>query len=80
SFQEIMLELSGRLIGDSIPASPLRKIVEAIDFPAPVVALDEQRYVLELFHGPSLAFKDFGARFMAGLMSYFNRNADRELV
>ena len=80
SFQEVMLELSGRLIGDSIPASPLRKIVEAIDFPAPVVALDEQRYVLELFHGPSLAFKDFGARFMAGLMSYFNRNADRELV
>jgi threonine synthase len=45
-----------------------------------VVALDEQVHVLELFHGPSLAFKDFGARFMAQLMGYFNQGEDKELV
>ena len=55
-------------------------IVSAITFPAPVVQLDDSTYILELFHGPSLAFKDFGARFMAQLMSYFNRDQDRELV
>jgi len=42
--------------------------------------LDDKKYILELFHGPSLAFKDFGARFMAQLMSYFNRGEDKELT
>ena len=42
--------------------------------------LDEQSYVLELFHGPSLAFKDFGARFLAGLMSYFTQETNEKLV
>jgi threonine synthase len=51
-----------------------------VNFPAPVHRLDDTKYVLELFHGPSLAFKDFGARFMAQLMSYFNKGEDRELV
>jgi threonine synthase len=65
----------------AIPDAALRDIIEkAIDFPAPVVQLDAEKSVLELFHGPSLAFKDFGARYMARTMSYFNEGEDRELV
>ncbi len=81
SLPEMGLQICQTLFGDDIPAADLRTIVEnAIDFPAPLVRLDESTYILELFHGPSLAFKDFGARFMAQLMSYFNRGEDRELV
>ncbi len=69
------------LLGASIPADDLETMVErAIDFPAPLVPLSDQQYILELYHGPSLAFKDFGARFMAELMSYFNRGANRDLI
>ena len=81
SFQEIAFEVSKNLIGDYIPESDLKKIINnAITFPAPIVDLDNQKKVLELFHGPSLAFKDFGARFMAQLMSYFNKGEQKELV
>lgn len=81
SFAEIGFQVSKHLLGDDVPEDDLRELVyDAINFPAPVVQLDEQRYVLELFHGPSLAFKDFGARFMSRLMGFFNRGNDRELV
>lgn len=81
SFQSIAFEVAKTMIGDAIPENDLKNIVEsAIDFPAPVVKLDDNTHILELFHGPSLAFKDFGARFMAQLMSYFNRNDNQELV
>ncbi|PPK87185.1 L-threonine synthase [Neolewinella xylanilytica] len=73
SFAEIGFRVSRRLLGDEIPDADLRTIVEeTLNFPAPVVKLDDRRYVLELFHGPSLAFKDFGARFMSRLMHYYN--------
>nr|HMU03957.1 threonine synthase [Saprospiraceae bacterium] len=52
-------------------------VYDAINFPAPVVMLDEKIGTLELWHGPSLAFKDFGARFMAALMSYFIKNENQ---
>ena len=72
SFSDLSFEVAKALIGDDIPENALRNIIEdAIDFPAPLVSLDEDCGVLELFHGPSLAFKDFGARFMARVMSYF---------
>ncbi len=72
TFQEIAFEVAQTLIGDEIPALALRQIVEeAINFNAPIVPLDKQLHVLELFHGPTLAFKDFGARFMARVMSWF---------
>lgn len=81
SFQEIAFTIADTLFQGAIPKPDLQKIIEgAVNFPAPLVRLDEQKYILELFHGPSLAFKDFGARFMAQLMSYFNRGESQELV
>ena len=82
SFQEIAYEVSKTLLQGIIPEADLQDIInKSIDFPAPLVELDENTSILELFHGPSLAFKDFGARFMAQLMSYFNREtADKELI
>ena len=81
SFQEIGFEVCKTLFQAAIPEADVKEIIEnAITFPAPIVQLDEEKYILELFHGPSLAFKDFGARFMAQLMSYFNRGNEEELV
>ncbi|MCB0568657.1 MAG: threonine synthase [Phaeodactylibacter sp.] len=80
SFQDIAFTVSSTLLQGVIPEAGLQQIVsESINFPAPVVRLDDDKYVLELFHGPSLAFKDFGARFMARLMSYFNQGEAQEL-
>jgi threonine synthase len=81
SFPEIAFIIAKQLIQDSIPDEELESIINnAINFPAPVISLDKQVHILELFHGPSLAFKDFGARFMAQIMSYFNRGENKELV
>ena len=64
-----------------VPDPVLRQIVtEAIDFPAKLVSLPGDLHILELFHGPTLAFKDFGARFMARLMGYFVRGETRPLT
>ncbi len=81
SLVEIGYEVCRSLFGDYIPESDLRQLLEqSLTFPAPLVQLDDHYHVLELFHGPSLAFKDFGARFMAQLMSYFNRGEDQKLI
>ncbi len=64
-----------------IPAPVLAKIVtEAFNFPVPLVTLNERLHILELFHGPTLAFKDFGARFMARLMGYFVQESGKHLT
>lgn len=81
SFQDIAFTITKTLFQGAIPDEDLRKITDdAVNFEAPVVSLNEHQHILELFHGPSLAFKDFGARFMAQLMSYFNQGESRELV
>jgi threonine synthase len=81
SLQQIAFEVTKNLFQGIIPDEDIKMIVNnAINFPAPLVKLDEETHILELTHGPSLAFKDFGARFMAQLMSYFNRGSDKELV
>jgi threonine synthase len=81
SFQEIAYTVAKTLMRRAIPAKELKKIIEtAITFPVPLVSVSDSIHILELTHGPSLAFKDFGARFMAQLMSYFNRNESKELV
>ncbi len=80
SFQEIALEVSATLIGDEISREDLKVIIDdSMNFDAPLVELDDQVSVLELFHGPSLAFKDFGARFMSRLVSYFLQKEDKEI-
>lgn len=80
SFQEIAYQVASTLLGDEIPYADLRAIInEAINFEAPVVALDKDTFVLELFHGPSLAFKDFGARFMSRIMGYFLKDGEQLL-
>ncbi|MEQ9438156.1 MAG: threonine synthase [Cyclobacteriaceae bacterium] len=72
TFQEIAFQVASTLLEDEIPAIKLRELIEdAISFPAPIVSLDDEVHVLELFHGPTLAFKDFGGRFMARVMSWF---------
>ena len=81
SFQEIALEVAKGFIDGEIKESDLEKIVsEAINFDAPVVRLNDNHFILELFYGPTLAFKDFGARFMARTFSYFNKDNDIELI
>ena len=80
SLQEIALTVATALIGDDIPKADLKKIIdEAINFDAPVKFLDSKTAVLELFHGPSYAFKDFGARFMSRVMGYFSQEDDKLL-
>ncbi|HAL82838.1 MAG TPA: threonine synthase [Mucilaginibacter sp.] len=77
---EIAFHIAQHLIGDDIPDADLKAIIEdAINFPAPVVKLEENVFVLELWHGPSLAFKDFGARFMSRVMSYFLEEGEKQL-
>lgn len=80
SFQEIAFEIVKALFNGYIPEQELFKIIQnSITFPAPLVKLNSNLHILELFHGPSLAFKDFGARFMAQLMSYFNIGESKDL-
>jgi threonine synthase len=80
SFQEIAFEVSKALIGEDVPSADLKKIIaDVLTFDAPVLKVHDNIYVLELFHGPSLAFKDFGARFMARLMAYFLQTEKKDI-
>ena len=80
SLPEIAFHVAQNLLGDDIPADDLQAIIhDAINFYAPIVKLEDSVYVLELFHGPSLAFKDFGARFMSRVMSYFLEEGEKQL-
>lgn len=81
SFQEIALEVAGALLGSDIPKGELRRIVEhTIQFDAPLVPIETGVFALELFHGPTLAFKDFGARFMSQLLGYFAQQQEKEII
>ena len=73
SFQEIAFRAAEAFFGEDIPADDLKHIVyDTLAFDAPVVPVDGNIHSLELYHGPTLAFKDVGARFMARLLGYFN--------
>lgn len=76
SFHDISFEIVCRFTGGEISGNDLREIIEnALCFPAPLIQLDPSINILELFHGPTLAFKDFGARFMARIMSHFIKDS-----
>lgn len=81
SFQETAFKVTKVLLQNALPDDVLRAIINGtVSFPAPLVHLRENQYILELFHGPTLAFKDFGARFMSRLMSHFVKGDKKELV
>lgn len=72
SFQEVAYRVADAFFGEDVPADTLKQIVyDTLNFDCPVVKVTENIYSLELFHGPTLAFKDVGARFMARLLGYF---------
>ena len=74
SLQEMSFAVAYMLFGDDIDSDDLKHIVsDTLNFDIPLVKVDDCRYSLELFHGPTLAFKDVGARFMARLLGHFNR-------
>ena len=74
TFQEIGCAVAGALFGEDVPVQELRRIVEeTLSFDCPVVPVTRSIGALELFHGPTLAFKDVGARFMARLLRYFTQ-------
>lgn len=80
SFREIAMNMAKPYVDGEIPEEDLAAIIQdAYPFTPKVLPVDPISYVLELFHGPTCAFKDFGARFMARTMSYFNRKNDRPL-
>lgn len=81
SFREIGFTVANAFFGEDIPEKNLREIVDGtLEFEAPVVTLTPGDHILELFHGPTLAFKDFGARFMARLMAFLTKDEDRMLT
>ncbi|MCF2447789.1 threonine synthase [Dyadobacter sp. CY345] len=80
SFKEIAVEITNTLLGDDISKEDIEKLIHSsYDFDAPILKITPDDYVLELFHGPSMAFKDFGARFMAALMSHFLVKSKKEI-
>ena len=81
TLHDTALLLARHLMGDELDEDRLASIVEgALDFPIPLKRLDDRTFVLELFHGPTLAFKDVGARFMARLVAAFRPESDPPLT
>jgi threonine synthase len=81
SHEEIAFEAIKQFVGDEIPEVELKRIIaETLCFDFPCIAVEENIYSLELFHGPTMAFKDVGARFMSRCLGYFNRNDDKKVT
>jgi threonine synthase len=81
SYAEIAFEAIKQFVAPDIPEATLKTIVEdTLSFDFPIVKLNDNISTLELFHGPTMAFKDVGARFMARCLGYFNQNNDKEVT
>ena len=81
SFQEIAYRVADVFFGEDIPADTLKQIVyDTLSFDVPLVKVADNIYSLELFHGPTLAFKDVGGRFMARLLGYFIKKEGQKNV
>jgi threonine synthase len=80
SNEEIAFQAIRQFVGDEIPESNLKQIIsETLSFDFPTVKVEDNIYALELYHGPTMAFKDVGARFMSRCLAYFNKgNADNK--
>lgn len=79
--EQIAWQVIRPYVGDTIPEDELKRIIsETISFDFPLVKLNEQMYSLELFHGPTLAFKDVGARFMSRCLGYFVKNNKQKVT
>jgi threonine synthase len=80
SFQEIAFEVAKKFFGEDVEEASLKEIVyDTLEFDCPVVKVSENIWSLELFNGPTLAFKDVGARFMARLLNYFLAENDQQV-
>jgi len=80
SFQEISFEISKKFLDDDLSKNQIQNIIEScITFDAPNKKIKKNLYCLELFHGPTLAFKDFGARFMAQCMQSLRDNSSKQI-
>lgn len=80
-FQEIAYRVADAFFGEDVPADTLKQLVyDTLSFDVPLVRVTENIYSLELFHGPTLAFKDVGGRFMARLLGYFIRKEGKKQV
>lgn len=80
-FNDLAFDVARALTGDDVPEDALRRIVDhTIAFDAPLVEVEPNIHALELFHGPTMAFKDFGARFMSQLLGYFAQSIGKEVV
>ena len=78
---EIAYEAIKQFVGDEIPTKKLKEIIkETISFDFPLVKVDDNIASLELFHGPTMAFKDVGAKFMAQCLAYFNKGNEEEVT
>lgn len=81
SFKEMSRTVATSLLGQDLPQDVLTSIVDrTVSFDAPLVKVEDDTYALELFHGPTLAFKDFGARFMSELLGYYAKQQSREIT
>lgn len=81
SNEEIAFTAIQQFVGDEIPETILKQIIkETISFDFPVVKIEDNIGTLELFHGPTMAFKDVGARFMSSCLEYFNRDKKEEIT
>lgn len=81
SFQELAYSVADAYFGEDIEGDTLKQIVyDTLQFDTPLVRVSESIYSLELFHGPTLAFKDVGARFMARLLAHFIRKEGQQDV
>lgn len=80
SFQEISFEVAKKFFGDDIPEETLKNLVyNTLSFDCPIVNVNDNIFSLELFHGPTLAFKDVGGRFMARLLAHFLKDHKAEV-
>jgi threonine synthase len=81
SNHEIAFEAIKQFVGDEIPAKKLKEIIAAtVSFDFPLIKIDDNIASLELFHGPTMAFKDVGAKFMAQCLEYFNQDQKEEIT